>query len=76
MTPTERELVKGDVVQLGPNVSNPHFRLAFMTITEPRGWGAVGICHPLNTEFVGAYIRVPWGNMEYVGRAHWIPEGA
>lgn len=74
------ELLKiGDIVQLNPNtVRNKAFSGCFMTVTEPKNWGAQGYVQALgeNRETSGgrAYYRAEWEEMEFVGQAEWIIE--
>lgn len=61
-------LTKGDVVQLSPDAGD--FAACFMTVTEPKPWGAQG------------YVRVPGGgdayyrakheHMTLIGRTEWM----
>ena len=65
---TTHQLAVGDVVQLSPTTGN--FAACFMTVTEPKPWGAQG------------YVRVPGGGDAYfrakheqmtlIGRAEWM----
>lgn len=70
----KRELKVGDVVQIDPD-HDPAFGGCFMLVTEPKPWGAMGAClGPKANGLQGAgvaYYRVPFENMEYVGRAPW-----
>ncbi len=72
-----RELVAGDVVQISPTtLKDGFFAGCFMMVTEPKSWGAQGfIAIPGNrgTNPKEAYYRVKWDDMEYVGRAEFIP---
>lgn len=73
MKPTELEA--GDVVQLSPDARNPLFGGCFMTVTEPKEWGAQGYVQALgeNGQPGGqAYYRARFEEMEYVGRAEWV----
>jgi hypothetical protein len=75
MTPDERQLKEGDVVQLSPDVGNPMFACCMMTVTEPKPWGAQGYVQMTgeNGQLGGqAYYRATWDDMEYVGRAEWV----
>jgi hypothetical protein len=68
------KLNPGDVVQLGPNTANKAFAFCFMTVSEPKGFGAQGYVQALGTreEFGGqAYYRAKWEDMELVGKAIW-----
>jgi len=69
----------GDVVQLNEKTGNPMFRFCFMTITEPKSWGAQGYVQVLgsNGEPGGqAYYREKFEAMEYVGKAVYMPTDA
>jgi hypothetical protein len=69
-------LQKGDVVQLNEKAVNPMFHYCFMTITEPKSWGAQGFVQSLgsNGEPGGrAYYRAKFEEMEYVGKAVLLP---
>lgn len=71
-----RELEIGDVVQLGPNVANPMFAYCMMVVTEPKKWGAQGFVQSLGNDGKPggkAYYRVEFEEMEFIGRAEWIP---
>lgn len=75
MTPDERTLEPGDVVQLGPNVGNPMFAYCFMVVTEPKSFGAQGYVQMTgeNGQPGGqAYYRAKWDEMHYVGKAEWM----
>jgi hypothetical protein len=70
-----RELERGDVVQLSPEVANPMFACCFMAVTEPKAWGAQGYVQMTgeNGQQGGAaYYRATWEEMEYIGRAEWV----
>lgn len=71
-----RSLEAGDVVQLSPETcKNPMFAACFMTITEPKGWGAQGYVQALgeNGKIGGqAYYRATFDEMEFVGTAQWV----
>lgn len=70
----KRDLVPGNVVQLGPNVGNPMFAFCYMTVSEPKAFGAQGYVQALgeNGEPGGqAYYRAKWEEMEFVGSAVW-----
>ena len=72
----KRELKHGDVVQLGPTTANTMFVYCFMTVTEPKSWGAQGFVQALgeNGEQGGrAYYRAKFEDMEFVGHAVWAP---
>lgn len=67
----ERTLRDGEIVQLNPEtVGNKMFGGCFMTVTEPKGWGAQGYVQALgeNGEIGGrAYYRAKWEEMEATG---------
>lgn len=71
-------LTVGDVVQLDPEkVGNKAFAGCFMTVTEPKEWGAQGYVQALGTrEQAGglAFYRAKWEEMELIGSAVWIQE--
>lgn len=76
MKPVEN-LKAGDVVQLGPDCSNPMFAFCMMTVTEPKSFGAQGYVQGLgsNGEPGGqAYFRAKWEEFEFVGSAPWVAE--
>lgn len=65
----------GDVVQLGPDCRNPMFAGCFMTVTEPKTWGAQGFVQALgeNGEPGGqAHYRAEWAEFEFIGVAVWV----
>lgn len=68
-------LIAGDVVQIDPNFPG-FFRSCFMVVTNPHEWGAQGyIAIPTDKEHLPnrAYFRATWEQMEYIGRAMWVP---
>jgi hypothetical protein len=70
-----RELERGDVVQLSPEVANRMFAYCLLTVTEPKAWGAQGYVQMTgeNGEPGGAaFYRATWDEMEYIGRAEWM----
>lgn len=71
-------LCTNDVVQLNPHtVKNKMFAACFMTVSEPKGFGAQGYVQSLgeNGEPGGqAYYRASWDEMEIIGRAEWTVE--
>lgn len=72
----KRELVVGDVVQINPEKKESFFAGCLMMVTEPKSFGAQGfIAIPgKRGEIPGqAYYRVNWEDMEYVGRAAFVP---
>jgi len=72
----KQELKEGVLVQLNPEtVGNKMFSACFMTITEPKPWGAQGYIQGSGEggEPAGqAYYRAKWEEMEIVGEAEWI----
>lgn len=72
-----RDLEPGDVVQIDPE-SGGFFSGCFMLVTEPKSWGAQGfISIPRSRdELPGrAFFRARFDQMEYVGKAEWVPKG-
>ena len=71
----KRELKEGDVVQIDPELKNCFFKGAFMTVIEPKDWGAEGY---IATNFSRtnmpsqAYFRATWDQMQYIGPAAWV----
>lgn len=69
-------LKKGDVVQLG-EAKNKAFTGCFMTVTDPKEFGAQGFVQGIgNTknEIGGRYYyRASWEEMEFVGSAAFMP---
>jgi hypothetical protein len=71
---TPRELEEGDVVQIGPEATNPAFVFCMMVVTEPKEWGAQGYVQGLGEDGNPggqAYYRAKWEEMDYVGKATW-----
>lgn len=71
----KRELCIGDVIQIDPNFEGCFFKGAFMLVTDPKPWGAVGFVacqftRPSLPEH--AYFRVTWEHMAYIGHAAWV----
>lgn len=69
-------LQKGQVVQLHPdNVRNRMFAGCFMTVTEPKPWGAQGYVQALGTGYQPgghAYYRANWDEMSApIGMTVW-----
>lgn len=61
----------GDVFQIHPD-HDKIFGGCFMLVTEPKSWGAQGYF-----EIPGkgrAYYRCEYENMDYIGKAAWIPK--
>lgn len=73
----ERTLEVGDVVQINPE-HDELFGGCFMMVTEPKSWGAQGVCLGPKANGLGgvgvAYYRCKWESMEYVGKAAWAVE--
>ena len=66
-----RELKKGDIVQLNPDMDM--FGGCFMVVTEPKSFGAMGYVTDTNSKEKGhAYLRTEFKEMEFVGRAEWV----
>lgn len=65
-----RTLQAGDVVQIDPEY-DPCFGACFMTVTEPKTWGAQGYVQAPGVKGQ-AYYRCPFKAMEYVGRAAFL----
>lgn len=71
----KRELKIGDVVQIAPS-EKTFFSGCFMMVTEPKEWGAQGfiaIPGQLGEMPNRAFSRVTWDQMDYIGRALWVP---
>lgn len=69
------ELTVGDVVQIAGD-SEGFFAGCFMMVTEPKTFGAQGfiaIPEERGTMPSEAYYRAKWDEMEYVGKATWLP---
>ena len=69
-----RKLEVGDIVQITPLKDG--FGGCFMLVTEPKSWGAQGfisVPQSLNEQPGRAYLRCSWDQMEYVGKAEWVP---
>lgn len=69
-------LTPGDVFQISPELKDSFFAGCFMQATEIKSWGVQGfICMPSSRgEMPGhAYFRANWDDIDYVGRAQWIP---
>lgn len=72
-----KTLKAGDVVQLGPECSNPMLAFCMMTVTEPKSFGAVGYVQSLGSggqQGGMAYYRAKWEEFEFVGSAPWVAE--
>lgn len=74
----EQRLKSGTVVQLNPEtVKNKMFAACFMTVTEPKAFGAMGYVQGLGEDGKPggqAYYRAGWDEMEIVGQAVWVAE--
>lgn len=66
------DLQKGDVVQIDP--TKELFGGCFMTVTEPKPWGAQGYIAVPGKEGL-VYFRCAWEHMEFVGKACWVSGG-
>lgn len=77
MRETEK-LKRGCVVQLNPETcKNPMLGGCFMTVTEPKSFGAMGYVKALGTDGqIGgqAYYRASFAEMEFIGFATFIVE--
>lgn len=68
----------GDVAQIDPkNKTNTMFAGCFLVVTEVKSWGVQGYVKALG--FNGkpggqAHIRLPWDEIEYIGRSVWMAE--
>jgi len=76
MKPNEK-LSPGDIVQLSPaTVLNQAFAGCFMTVTEPKAFGAQGYVQALGSNDQPgnlAYYRATWEEMEATGGvAEWV----
>lgn len=70
MMVNKTELETGDVVQLNENCNNPMLKYCFMTVTEPKAWGAQGYvqCTGENEKPGGqAYYRAKFEEMDLIG---------
>ena len=65
----KQELKIGDVVQIDPEHDDV-FGGSFMTVSEPKEWGAQGYVHPLEKGKV-AYYRCSFEHMELIGKSVW-----
>lgn len=72
----QRKYELGDVVQLNERTGNPMLRYCFMTVTEPKSFGAQGFvqCTGENMEPGGrAYYRAKFEEMDCIGKAVLMP---
>lgn len=71
-----QKLIFGEIVQLSPDAGNPMFAYCFMTVTEPKEWGAHGYVQALGEDGKpggAAYYRARWDEMEPTGGvAKWV----
>lgn len=68
-----------DVVQLSPEARNPMFAFCMLVVTEVREWGVQGYVQALGTNGQPgglAYYRAGWDEIEPVGTAEWVADGA
>ena len=77
----ETQLSLGDVVQLSPETCrNQMFAGCFMTVTEPKSWGAQGYVQALGRDGKPggqAYYRAQWNEMDGpIGRCEFIVGGS
>lgn len=69
------EYEAGDVVQLNEKTGNAMLMYCFMTVTEPKGFGAMGYVQVTgsNGEPGGqAYYRAKFEEMDYIGKTDLI----
>lgn len=69
MKPTTK-LIPGMVVQLKPSIAKSVFAGCFMTITEPKSFGASGYI-PVPGNIGLAYHLANFEEMELIGKAVW-----
>lgn len=67
----KRQLEEHDVVQIDPG-HDANFGGCFMTVSEPKSWGATGFVEVPGKEKGEAYYRCEFANMEYVGKAPFV----
>jgi hypothetical protein len=65
----------GDVFQINEHHGCGGWMGAFVLATEIKSWGILGYVHTIQThdEYGRAYIRLPWEQIDYVGKAKLIP---
>lgn len=69
MTPDDRTLEPGDVVQIDPG-HDERFGACLLVVTEVKSWGVQGYVKvPAGGR---AYYRVEYGAIECVGKAPWL----
>lgn len=67
---SDNQLKPGAVVQLNEKCGNAMLKYCFMTVTEPKGFGAMGYVQTTgeNGEPGGqAYYRAKWEEMDFIG---------
>lgn len=66
---------RGDVFQIVESHGRAGWIGAFVLATEIRDWGIIGFVAHVAThdEQNHAYIRLPWQEIEHVGRAPLVP---
>jgi hypothetical protein len=69
---TTNQLAVGDVVQISPDTDNEMFAACFMTVTEPKPWGAQGYVRIPGSG--DAYYRAKHEHMVLIGTAEWKRE--
>lgn len=77
MKKNEIELKRGMVVQLSHDCRNPIYSYCFMIILDPRPAGAWGRIQGIGKDEMPseyAYYKASWEEMEFVGKASWVPE--
>ena len=66
----------GDIVQVNPEYENKAFAGCFLMVEEIKNWGIMGFVNvPQKREELPAraYIRIPFDQVEYIGKASWVP---
>ena len=66
----EREYQSGDVVQLNEKTGNAMLKYCFMTVTEPKSFGAMGFVQCTGTDGKpggAAYYRAKFEEMDLIG---------
>lgn len=73
--PPERPYTCGDVFQITESHGRKGWIGAFVMATEIKSWGIQGfVVHVVtHDEQSHYYIRLRWGEIEYIGRADLIP---
>lgn len=74
----DKRAAPGDVYQLDPErTRNRAFAGCMLVCTEPKTWGVQGFVQALgdsrDTPGGLAYYRATWDEIQYVGRAVWMP---